>query len=120
MISKNKGTFFLYRLKWVQVIGNSFLLQGYNKINSNVDVLTEHTALSCWNQVLDFVSRSKNPYPIFLYGCGIIISPFLLILTLLIRSVEWNEFTICGIILSGLGMLIFCRAGYSIFKVYIQ
>ena len=89
-------------------------------INSIDDVHTEHTPLSCWNQVLDFVSRSKNPYPIFLYGCGIIISPFLLILTLLVRSVEWNEFTICGIILSGLGMLVFCRAGYSIFKVYIQ
>ena len=55
MISKNKGTFFLYCLKWVQIIGNSFLLQGYNMINSIDDVLTEHTPLSCWNQVLDFV-----------------------------------------------------------------
>ena len=38
---------------------NSFLLQGYNKINSIVDVLTEHTPVSCLNQVLDFFPGLK-------------------------------------------------------------
>ena len=59
-------------------------------------------------------------FGMFIYGFAIIILPFLLIFTLLVRSVEWNEFTICGITFSGLGMLVCYRAGYSLFRVYVQ